>query len=67
MKKGRKPARGQKIIEGTQVRSLRPEDDGTTGTVVKASHKKNGWIFSVMFEGWYQVAERREDELEALV
>lgn len=66
MKKCRKPARGQKISEGERVRSLRPQDEGNTGTVVKASHKKSGWIFSVMFEGWYKVAERRGDELEAL-
>ena len=65
MRKCRKPARGQKIGEGEQVRSLRSGDDGNTGTVVKASHKREGWVYSVLFEGWYRVEERREDELEA--
>ena len=66
MKKCRKPARGQKISEGQRVKSLRPVDEGSTGTVIKSSKKKSGWVYSVMFDGWYRVAERPEEELEGI-
>lgn len=66
MKKCKKPARGQRISEGQRVKSLRPGDNGSTGTVIKASRKKGGWVYSVMFDGWYRVAERPEGELEGI-
>lgn len=67
MRKCRKSARRQKIREGEQVRSLRPQDNGCTGTVIKASHKRDGWVYSVLFEGWYRITERRDDKLEGFL
>lgn len=66
MKKLKKPARGRKFEEGSQVRSLRQQDDGATGVVIGMSKKKNGWEYTVFFEGWYKAATRRENELEEL-
>lgn len=66
MKKLKKTARGRKFEEGSQVRSLRQQDDGATGVVIGMSKKKNGWEYTVFFEGWYKAATRRENELEEL-
>lgn len=66
MKKTKKPARGRKFNEGSMVRSLKPQDDGATGVVIGMSKKKNGWQYTVFFEGWYKAATRSEDELEEL-
>lgn len=63
MKKTRKAVRGAKFREGMTVKSLKPQDDGAHGTIVKLSRKKNGWSYVVMFEGWYKLATRAEDEL----
>lgn len=67
MKKGKKPGRGRKFEEGAQVRSLRPQDDGATGVVIKLSRKQKGWEYTVFFDGWYKAATRKEEELEAIV
>lgn len=64
MRKTKKPGRGQKFGEGTPVRSLRPQDDGATGVVIGVSRRKKGWVYGVMFDGWYKIATRNEDELE---
>lgn len=66
MKKTKKSARGRKFNEGSMVRSLKPQDDGATGVVIGMSKKKNGWQYTVFFEGWYKAATRSEDELEEL-
>lgn len=62
MKKKKKPARGQKFGEGAEVRILRPVDDGARGVVTSASRKRNGWTYTVMFDGWYRMATRGENE-----
>lgn len=66
MKKLKKPARGRKFDEGTMVRSLREQDDGATGVVIGMSKKKNGWQYTVFFDGWYKAATRSEAELEEM-
>ena len=66
MKRTKKPARGRKFNEGSMVRSKKPQDDGATGVVVGMSKKKNGWLYTVFFEGWYKVTTRSEDELEEI-
>ena len=66
MKKLKKPARGRAFNEGCMVRSKRESDDGATGVVVGMSKKKNGWVYTVFFEGWYKVATRGEEELEEI-
>ena len=66
MKKLKKPARGRKFNEGSMVKSLRESDDGATGVVISMSKKKNGWTYTVFFEGWYKAATRSEDELEEI-
>jgi hypothetical protein len=48
------------------VRSKKPQDDGATGVVIAMSKKKNGWLYTVFFDGWYKAATRSEDELEEL-
>ena len=67
MKKTKKPGRGREFDEGALVRSLREQDDGATGTVVSLTRKRNGWNYTVMFDGRYRLATRHESELEALV
>lgn len=67
MKKTKKPGRGRRFDEGAQVRSLREQDDGATGTVVNLTKKRNGWHYTVMFDGWYRIVTRHESELEAVV
>ena len=67
MKNLKKPARGRKFDEGSQVRSLREQDEGATGVVIGLSKKKHGWEYTVFFDGWYKAATRKEAELEALV
>ena len=64
MKKTKKPGRGRKFDEGSQVRSLRVQDEGATGVVIGMSKKRTGWCYSVFFDGWYKAALRQEDELE---
>ena len=64
MKKLKKQARGRKFNEGSVVKSLRESDDGATGVVIAMSKKKNGWVYTVFFEGWYKAATSSEDELE---
>lgn len=64
MKKTKKPTRSRKFNEGSMVRSLKKQDDGATGVVIAMSKKKNGWIYTVFFDGWYKAATRSEDELE---
>lgn len=64
MKNTKKPARGRKFNEGSVVKSLRESDDGATGVVISMSKKKNGWVYTVFFDGWYKAATRSEDELE---
>lgn len=66
MKRTKKPARGRRFNEGSMVRSKKPQDDGATGVVIAMSKKKNGWIYTVFFDGWYKAATRSEDELEEL-
>lgn len=67
MKKMKKPGRGRKFDEGSQVKSLRPQDDGATGVVIGLSKKKQGWEYTVFFDGWYRAATRKENELEEIV
>ena len=67
MRKARKPGRGRKFNEGSRVRSLRVQDDGATGVVIGLSKKRNGWHYTVFFDGWYKAAVRHEDELEVPV
>lgn len=64
MKNTKKPARGRKFDEGSMVKSLRPIDDGATGVVISMSKKKNGWQYTVFFDGAYKAVVRNEDELE---
>ena len=64
MKKLKKAARGRMFNEGCRVKSLRPQDDGSTGVVIGVSKKKNGWVYTVFFDGWYKAATRAEDELQ---
>ena len=64
MKKTKKPARGRKFNEGTMVRSKKPQDDGATGVVIAMSKKKNGWVYTVFFDGAYKAVVRNEEELE---
>ena len=64
MKKTKKPARGRKFNEGSMVRSLKPQDDGATGVVIGMSKKKNGWQYTVFFDGAYKAVVRNEEELE---
>jgi len=64
MKKLKKPGRGRKYDEGSRVRSVRPQDDGSVGTVIGLTKKKDGWHYTVFFDGWYKAATRKEDELE---
>lgn len=63
MRKKKKDRRAR-FSEGEQVRSLREQDGGATGVVVASSRRKKGWVYSVMFDGWYKIAARGEDELE---
>lgn len=67
MKNTKKPARGRKFDEGAMVRSLRAQDEGATGVVIGLSKKKNGWVYTVFFDGWYKAATRSEAELEEIV
>ena len=64
MKNTKKHARGRKFDEGSVVKSLRPIDDGATGVVISMSKKKNGWQYTVFFDGAYKAVVRNEDELE---
>jgi hypothetical protein len=64
MKNTKKPARGRKFDEGSVVKSLRPIDDGATGVVISMSKKKNGWQYTVFFDGAYKAVVRNEEELE---
>ena len=64
MKNTKKPARGRKFDEGRVVKSLRPIDDGATGVVISMSKKKNGWQYTVFFDGAYKAVVRNEEELE---
>ena len=64
MKNTKKPARGRKFDEGSVVKSLRPIDDGATGVVISMSKKKNGWQYTVFFDGAYKAVVRTEEELE---
>ena len=61
MKNTKKPARGRKFNEGSVVKSLR-ESDG--GVVISMSKKKNGWVYTVFFDGAYKAVVRNEEELE---
>ena len=64
MKNTKKPARGRKFNEGSGVKSLRESDDGATGVVISMSKKKNGWQYTVFFDGAYKAVVRNEEELE---
>ena len=64
MKNTKKPARGRKFDTGSVVKSLRPIDDGATGVVISMSKKKNGWQYTVFFDGAYKAVVRNEEELE---
>ena len=67
MKKTCKASRNRAFDEGAMVRSLREQDDGATGVIVKCSKKQKGWEYTVCFDGWYKLAVRREAELEEIV
>ena len=64
MKNTKNPARGRKFNEGSMVKSLREIDDGATGVVISMSKKKNGWVYTVFFDGAYKAVVRNEEELE---
>ena len=64
MKNTKKPARGRKFNEGSVVKSLLESDDGATGVVISMSKKKNGWQYTVFFDGAYKAVVRNEEELE---
>lgn len=66
MKKLKKPARGRKFNEGSMVKSLRKIDDGATGVVISVSKKKNGWQYTVFFDGAYKAVVRNEEDLEEI-
>ena len=67
MKKTKKPGRGRKFEEGSRVFSLRPVDNHAEGTVIRMTKKRNGWNYTVMFDGWYRLVTRHEKELRAFV
>ena len=64
MKHTKTPARGRKFNEGSVVKSLRESDGGATGVVISMSKKKNGWVYTVFFDGAYKAVVRNEEELE---
>lgn len=62
----KKKARGARFGEGEQVRSLREQDEGATGVVVRQTRRGKYWCYNVMLDATCQVVTRREDELEEL-
>lgn len=66
MSKQKKRARGQSYVEGQEVRSLRPEDDGDKGIIVYASRKHGEWCYGVLMDRQLKAILHKQDELEAV-
>lgn len=62
----KKAARGARFSEGEQVRSLREQDGGATGVVIRQTRRGKFWCYNVQMDATCKVVTRREDELEEL-